>query len=181
MSAVVLRRTLITFIVLLIPLAGVGFYFGQSWLRTYAVSVSNTVAESKLNDTSLQSLSQLQKNLATQQDIIAKTTTLQTSSSTYQTQAVQDLITYATATGITISDYSFPVAQITSATANSLPTTQITIKLTSPVSYISLLKFMTAIEGNIPKMQIASVNLGRIAGDTASVKIDQLTIAVYTR
>lgn len=185
MSAVALRRTLGTIIVLLILLAGVGFYFAQSWLNTLAISVSHTVADSKSSDTGLQSLQQLQQKLANQQDIITKTNSIITSSSNYQTQAVQDLITYAAASGVTISNYSFPTPAATSATSSpaaaSVPSTQVTVTLTSPVAYTSLLKFMTLIEGNLPKMQITSVNISRISGDNTSVKIDQLTVAVYTR
>lgn len=183
LTAVVLRRVLGISIVLLIILAGVGFYFTQGWLHTYAITVSHTVADSKASDTTLQTLSKLQKELETQQDIIRKTNAIATSSTAYQTQAVKDLIAYAQLTGVTISDYTFPngAAPTTSSTAGTVPSTQVTIKLGSPVSYTSLINFMSAIEGNLPKMQITSVNLGRIAGDPTSVKIDQLTVAVYTR
>lgn len=180
MNSITLRRTLGTAIVILILLAGVGFYFAQSWLNTLAISVSHTVAESQSSDTGLQSLQRLQQELASRQDIITKTNSIFTSNSTYQTQAVQDLIAYAASSGITISDYSFPTAAA-STTTTSVPTTQVTVTLASPVNYVSLLKFMTAIEGNLPKMQITSINLGRISGDSTSVRIDQLTVAVYTR
>ncbi|CAN5369369.1 hypothetical protein BH10PAT4_BH10PAT4_3350 [soil metagenome] len=180
MSAIILQRALGTSIVLLIILSGVGFYFAQEWLHTLATSVSQTVAQSKTRDSGLQSLNKLQKELEAQQEITTKTNNIAASNTAYQTQSVQDLIAYAGATGITISDYAFPLAAATPA-ATTVPATQVTVKLTSPISYSSLLKFMTAIEGNLPKMQITSVNLGRIVGDNSSVKIDQLTIAVYTR
>lgn len=181
MSAVVLRRALATSIVFLIILAGVGFYFAQGWLHTFATSVSHTVADSKMSDSSLQSLSKLQKELEAQQEIIAKTNAITTSSASYQTQSVQDLIAYAGLTGMTISDYTFPLTAAATPAAAAVPTTQVTIKLTSPISYTNLLQFMSAIEGNLPKMQITSVNLGRVVGDNTTIKIDQLTIAVYTR
>jgi hypothetical protein len=181
MSAVTLRRALVTSIILLILLAGVGFYFAQGWLHTFAISVSHTVADSRSSDTSLQALNKLQKELETQQEIITKTNAIATSSTSYQTQSVQDLTTYAGLAGITISDYAFPLSAATTPAKAAVPNTQVTIKLTSPISYNNLLQFMSAIEGNLPKMQITSVNLGRIAGDSTAVKIDQLTVAVYTR
>ncbi|TAL14161.1 hypothetical protein EPN95_04110 [Patescibacteria group bacterium] len=180
LSAVTLRGILGTSIVLLILLAGVGFYFAQNWLHTFAVSVSHTIADSKASNTGLQSLHTLQDELSNQQDIITKTNSLFASSTSYQTQAVQDLSTYATATGITITNYSFPVGAPTTTTS-TLPNTQVTIGLGSPVSYTNLLKFITEIEGNLPKMQVTGISLSRISGDSSSVKIDQLTIAVYTR
>lgn len=180
MNAVTLRGVLGTIIVLVILLAGVGFYFTQGWLHTLAVSVSHKIADSNNSDSSIQSLNKLQQELSTRQDIISKTNAIMTSSSTYQTQAVQDLTVYATAAGIKISNYAFPVATVTSAAA-TVPLTQVTVTLQSPVAYTDLLEFMTAIEGNLPKMQITSVNLGRITSDASAVKIDQLTVAVYTR
>lgn len=180
LNAITLRGILGTCIVLLILLAGVGFYFAQSWLHGFAVTVSHTIADSKVSGTGLQSLQKLQNELSTQQDIITKTNAIFTSTATYQTQAVQDLSTYASASGITISNYSFPAATAASAVA-TVPTTQVTITLTSPVSYVNLLRFMSEIEGNLPKMQITGINIARIAGDNTSVKIDQLTVAVYTR
>jgi hypothetical protein len=169
-------------IVLLIVIAGVGFYFAQSYLHDLAVTVGNTVAQSKNSDSSLQSLNQLQQNLTNQQDIISKTNSIFASTATFQTQAVKDLIAYAATTGITISNYTFPAASVSStATSASVPTTQVTITLASPVNYKKLLSFMMAIEGNLPKMQITSLNLGRVPGDASSVRIDQLTVAVYTR
>ena len=179
MNAVKLRRFLGTGVVLLILLAGVGFYFAQNWLGELAVSVSRTVADSKTSDTSLQSLNKLQQELSTRQDIITRTNSIFALTSTYQTQAVQDLTVYAAATGVSILDYSFPTAG--AAPVDGIPATQITVRLKSPMSYSSLLKFMSAIEGNLPKMQITSISLGRISGDTSSIKADQLTVAVYTR
>jgi hypothetical protein len=180
MNSAKLRAFLGTSIVLVILLAGVGFYFAQDWLHNLAVSVSHKVADSNSSDSSVQSLNKLQKELASRQDIISKTNNIVTSTSTYQTQAVKDLTAYAKASGITISSYAFPVVAAAAA-GSTTPITQVTVTLTSPVSYANLLRFMTAIEGNLPKMQITSVNMGRLSGDSASVKIDQLTVAVYTR
>lgn len=192
MSAVTLRGILATMIVLLIILSGVGFYFAQSWLSTQAIAVSHKVADSTSSGTSVPSLQKLKTELASEQDIITKTNALMTPASTYQTQAVQDLITYANVTGITISNYSFPAtaasgatpttpATTTAATANAGPSTQVTATLTSPLPYTNLLKFMYDIETNLPKMQITSIDLTRVDGNSNSVGVSQLTIAVYTK
>lgn len=182
LNAVTLRGILGTGVVLLIALAAVGFYFAHNWLQEMAVSVSHSVAQSATTDNSVQGLQKLQEELSTRQDIITKANSIFTSTATYQTQAVQDLTAYAETSGITISNYSFPASVASSSTAaTSIPSTLVTITLKSPVSYTNLLKFMTLIEGNLPKMQITSINLARIAGDNESVKIDQLTVAVYTR
>ena len=197
LNAITLRTILGVCVVILVGLSAVGFYFGQNWLRTYAVSVSQTVANSKASGNDIQTLKTLQQNLLARQDIIAKATSIIASGQDYQTQTIHDLDKYAVYADVAISNYSFaqtttPTASVTSsATASMATPTQaaagtgskaVTITITSPVSYTKLLKFMTAIESNLPKMQISSINLGRVeGGDGSSVRTDQLTIEVYTQ
>lgn len=193
MSAAKLRLVLSITVVMLIGLMAVGFYFGQDWLRTMAISVSHTVADSKVSGGDVQSLKKLQAELATRQSIVAKASSIMASSQNYQSQTIQDLDKYAADANISISNYSFaqpaapaaPVAGATTAAPPAAPaasSTTVTITLASPLSYTKLLKFMTAIEGSLPKMQISSINLGRVAGsDHDSVRTEQLTIEVYTQ
>lgn len=180
-------------VVFLIGLSAVGFYFGQSWLRTLAVSVSHTIADSKVSGGDVQSLKRLQADLSTRQGIVNKANSIMASSQNYQNQTIQDLDKYATDTGISISNYNFTQPAVatapTTATSASAPTAapaagsnSITVTLTSPLAYTKLLKFMTAIESNLPKMQVSSINLGRVTGsDRDSVRTEQLTIEVYTQ
>jgi hypothetical protein len=176
-----LRGILSVLVFALIALSATGFYFAQNWLLDYAVSISHTVADSNASGNKLQSLSQLERELADRQDVIVKASTLIAPIGTYQSQAINDLNKYAADAGISISNYGF--TQPGAATAKSASGTSIiTATLASPVSYTKLLKFMDAVESNLPKMQISSVNLGRVSGgDSDSVRIDQLTIEVYTQ
>jgi len=102
-----LRVILSVMVVFLIGLSAVGFYFGQSWLQTLAVSVSRTIADSKVSGGDVQSLKKIQADLLTRQGIIAKANSIMASSQDYQNQTIQDLDRYAAGTGITISNYSF--------------------------------------------------------------------------
>lgn len=191
-SAVNLRVILSTIVVILIGLSAVGFYFGQSWLRTYAVDVSKTVADSKASGSDIQSLKKLESELQARQSIITKANSITASGQDYQNQVITDLDKYANYADINISNYAFvaPAAAAAAPTAGTTPTAttaaagsqSVTITITSPVSYEKLMKFMTAIEGNLPKMQVSSVNLGRVEGaDSSSVRTEQLTIEVYTQ
>ena len=177
MTASKLRGILSFLIVLTLGLSAAGFYYAQGWLSELAVSVSHTIADSTTSGNNVQALNKLQVELSSRQDIIARANNILTSRQTYQTQAVGDLTAYARATGVSISNYTFPA----STDSASTPTTTITITLGNPVSYVSLLKFMKAIEGSLPKMQILNINIGRIAGDSQSVRVDQLTVAISTR
>ena len=187
MTAKTLRGILIFSIFLMIGLSATGFYFAQKWLLGLAGTISQTVADSNATDSSNQSLAQLQTALNEQQSIIAKTQVIAAPLSTYQSQAIQDLDRYASDSGITISNYSFtqPAAAATSTTTAAATSSVasknqiVTATLTSPISYTKLLKFMNYVEGNLPKMQISSVNLGRSStGSGDSVRIDQLSIEV---
>lgn len=176
LTAVSLRGILATMIVLMIALAGVGFYFAQTWLRDYSKTVGQAVADSISTGNDIQNLQKLQGELEERQDTIAKASNLITSTQTYQSQSIQDLKTYAAISGVAISNFSFTT--IGATTASGSGGSGVTVTLSSPVPYTSLLKFLTLIEGNIPKMQVSSMSLGRIAGSADSVKIDTITIEV---
>lgn len=175
LTAVSLRGILATMIVLMIALAGVGFYFAQTWLRDYSKTVGQAVADSISTGNDIQNLQKLQGELEERQDTIAKASNLITSTQTYQSQSIQDLKTYAAISGVAISNFSFTTI---GATASASSGSGVTVTLSSPVPYTSLLKFLTLVEGNIPKMQVSSMSLGRIAGSADSVKIDTITIEV---
>ncbi len=189
MTAKTLRGILSVVIVILIGLSAVGFYYAQNWLLGLATSISQTVAQSNSSGTSMQSLSQLQADLTAHQDVILKVNALVAPLQTYQSQSINDLNQYATASGITISNYSFdkPTTTTTAGTAapvvaSAANSSYITATIASPTSFSGVLKFMHLVEGNLPKMQISSVNMGRASsGGGDSVKIDQLSIQVYTR
>lgn len=176
-TATRLRTILIASIVLLIILGVVGFYFAQNILTTVSNDVGQSVANSAASGDDVASLTKLQAQLASQKDIIAKTSKVLASSQNYQTQAITDLNVYAAATGLAISDYKF--AQGASATGGAQTT--VTVSLNSPISYSKLLTFMYAIENNIPKMQISGLNLSRVEGSNDSIKTDALTIEVYSK
>lgn len=187
MKATSLRTTLIVTIVLMLALSAVGFYFGQNYLMTTAASVSRSVADSKAGGTSVDAMKKVKQELLARQDITAKAGSILTSSQTYQDQAIRDLNKYAADIGINISNYSFaaPAAPVAAKTAAATPAaaspTTVTVALASPMSYTKLLRFMTAIENNLPKMQVSSVNMGRIDGSRDTVKTEQLTIEMYTQ
>jgi len=179
LTAVSLRAILATSIVLIIILASVGFYFAQDLLRTYAGSVGQTVADSVASGNDVQSLEKLQQDLQARQDIVVKTSNLITSTSTFQNQSIIDLKKYSQEAGITITTYGF--AAVAPTTPGGAAGSGVTVTLASPVSYVGLLKFLTLVESNIPKMQVASVVLGRVEGNTNSVRTDSVTIEVFTQ
>jgi len=189
MTAKTLRGILIFSIFLMIAGSTVGTYFAQKWLLSQAETISQTVAESNASGNNNQAAAKLQAELTAQQSVITKTSLLAVPRQEYQSKAIQELDQYAADAGISISNYSFSQAAAVAATGTTTATSAaataasnnpiVTATLTSPVSYGKLLKFMNYVENNLPKMQIASVNLGRATGASGdSAKIDQLSIEV---
>ncbi len=186
MSATKLRSLLSFLIILLIGLSGTGFYFAQDWLRTYANTVGETIAQATSSGSTVTSLKKLQQDVVDRQDILTKANSILANTQDQQNQTIKDLDIYANRAGIVISNYSFVQPAVTAATPGSAPSNThsafVTLTLSSPISYTKLLTFMGALESNLPKMQVSSINLGRASGSGSdSVKTDALTVEVYTQ
>lgn len=189
MKATSLRNTLVFLVLLTIVIAASSFYFGRIWLHDYAVSVNHTVANATSSKNDVSSLKKLQADIEQQQAIINKTQALFTDQANYQTQVVQDVSRYASQLGLPTPSFSFQSAGAASGTGStstgqtSTPAAAtgntVTVSLQSPIAYTTLLKFIMAIEQNLPKMQITSINIGR--SDSTQVTTDALTIQVFSR
>lgn len=185
MKATTLRGLLIFILVVLVGGIGAGYYFGHQWIENYSSEVATTVVQSNDSNDDVAEGKRLQAEIADQQQTIAKVNQLFSDPSTYQTQVVNDVTNYASALGLPAPDFSFgststgstPTAG-TTATAATTGTT-VTVTLPSPIDYTTLLKLVRNIEQNLPKMQIAGLNLTR--SDDQKVATDALTIQVFTK
>jgi len=172
-------RNILAFLLVIITIgAAVGFYFGLQIIKDYSLEVTHTVSDSNASGERIEQLGQLKRQLADAKVLVAKAEKLFSTPATYQTQVLKDVSKYASETGVTISNISSatPVAGETTTGSSQIITIQ------SPVSYLSLLKFIDAIEGNLPKMQITGINIGRptsASGD--SVTTQKITIMVATK
>jgi hypothetical protein len=179
-SAVGLRSLLIVTILFLIGLATAGFYFAQTGLVEYSKIVTQTVADSTNSGKDVQSLKKLQSDLAELQDVVVKSSKISSPVSDYQSQVITDIKAYAQTAGVGVSNYTFTSGS-TSSAAGAPQSSTVTLSLTSPMQYKSLLTFIRLIETNLPKMQISSVNLTRANGDNGMIRTDSISIDVYTR
>ncbi len=179
MRATSLRNTLIFLVLLTVAIAIGSFYFGSIWIHDYAVSVNQTVASATNSKTDDASLKKLQSDIAQQQSIITKTQALFTDQTSYQTQVVQDVSRYAAQLGMPTPSFSFQTAGTAAGATKTAPGNTVTVAVQSPIAYTTLLKFIMAIEQNIPKLQITGISIGR--ADAGQVTTDSLTIQVFTR
>jgi hypothetical protein len=184
MKATTVRGILIFVCILLIGLAGIGFYFVQTWLSAYATTVGQTIVNAGSGNSNIDSLKKLQTQVQGRQDVLTKAQSITASSQNYQIQAVTDLGLYAQKAGITITNYGLGTTPVAGAAtpAVSAGTQSIMLTITSPVSYTKLLAFMGLVQGNLPKMQVSSIALSRLAGSGSdSVQLTSLTVEVFTQ
>lgn len=173
----------------------VGFFIAQSKLSDYATEVSQKVADSEAGQNSVQTLQQLEQELEARRDIVEKAQSLvaESQSYEYQDQVIQDLTEYASRTGVGISEFNFTQSG-TSGTASSGEQTTtaetadtsgirsvfITVRLVTPTSYESLIRFIRSIENNLTRMQLSSINISN-SDNSGNVTVDALNIEVYVQ
>lgn len=180
-----LLRTLMLFVIFLIVglLAG-GFYYAQGWLGDFAASSNINSPQQTTNTLNPTDLIQLKNEISSQQITVSKAAGIVTSKQGYNSKIQKDLNKYASIIGITIKNYGSvqppTVGETTPLFTNGVQASFVKITLENPVSYTNLIKFMKAIETNLPKMKLTGINLSR-AGSGDSVTVDPLIIEVYTR
>jgi len=178
MSATTIRNILAFLLVIITIGAAAGFYMGLQIIKAYSLDVSHTISDSNASGKQVEQLSGLKQQLADGQALVTKADQLFSTPETFQTQVLKDVSKYASETGVTISNIE-SVAPVPGA-ATTEPSQVITLQ--SPVSYFSFLKFIDAIEGNLPKMQITGINIGRPAAASGdSITTQKITITVSTR
>lgn len=203
-----LRIILALSLLLVIGLGIGGFIMLRGALAAKATEISQIATEVKSLSDNVRKLESAEKTLKANEDVEIKAREMLAESQSYQYQdrIVQDLKAIARASGVNIKNVDFMIAQ-TSAPApapqtpsqgtpgvatptGSLPgginQTKATITIESPVSYNSLLLFISALESNGMKMQVSKVSItgagaSSEAKDKDQVTSDNFVIGVYIR
>ncbi len=195
LSATRLRTALIAALILL-GVGGIGiFMFGYGLLGTVAQGSSD--ANQKVNETSknLENIIQIQRDLSTNKIAIQRASLIAAESRNYnyQNQIIQDLSTYASKSGIIISDFNFMNGKTSGgaiqgnavgASGGSLKSIMVAVSIKSPVEYNKLLDFVYLIEKSLTKMRISTIGLSRSTDGNSppgSVSCDVFNIEVYVR
>lgn len=172
-------------------------WFSNAKLKEFSVQVSQAASDATASQDSLQTLQKMKQELDSQKEIINKAASIVADSKgyKYQDQIIKDLNEYASASGLTITNFSFAAAADTTpkaatpaaggATATPAPaapsgvkSTSASITLKAPVNYVNLLQFIHAIEQNLTKMQISRISLSKGATKD-EVITESLEIQVY--
>jgi hypothetical protein len=169
-------RSVLVVVLIIVIAGGAGlFYLGLNEIRIFATEVNHTIADAEASGGQVQRLQSLKGQLAQSEALIAKANQMFATPENYQGQAITDISNYAAANGLTIAKTSFEAQE-----PGANPT--MTVSLKAPVSYTGLIKFLDAIEGNIPKMQVSNIGVNHINGGNAdSVAVDDIKITIATR
>lgn len=195
LTATSLRIVLIISMFIITALGVVGFLFVTDGLRETATNVSQTIAEANASQNNVQVLQQIQTKLAEDKDAVerARSIVAESQSYQYQDQIIKDLTDYANRSNIGITNIDFGETKSSSTqssttgqntqqqppTPSGVNSKTVTITLQNPVDYISLLRFINAIEQNLTKMQISAVGVSK--DSTGKVTSETLAIEVYVR
>ena len=169
-------RALLSLALVLVALGGGAlFYFGLEHVRAYSVDANNRLKDADASDLQISQLQDLRNELSQSGTLIEKADRLFITSGAYQGQALTDVRNYANQAGIAIESTGF------SGPAEG-GTYSIDLRLVQPTSYQRLIQFLTLVEGNIPKMQVASIDLKRVeGGNSDSIEVGDIKINISVR
>jgi hypothetical protein len=201
LNAQKLRYVLLAGLVILVGAGISAFTYTYSLLKSYTAETSALNAQANLSDSNIESLKRIKQYLAENSQNIknARDIVAESRQYMYQNSIVEDISSYAAASGITITSYSFvpasggttssassaqsPGAPPVVSSVNGVKTTTANFVIKSPVPYDKLLDFIRRIERSPMKMQIGSISLTKADGDKnqRSVTTQGFTVEVYIR
>lgn len=168
-KATSLRAIMCVAAFLLIGISVAVLYLGQDFINKLATEVHNISPASETNSNSA-AINKANHTVALNQ--------------TYQSQVPKDLGKYAASAGVTIENIDFAVSGAGSATGiaiDGLTVKYAKITLANPVKFTSLIKFVKAIESNLPVMKLTKLSISRIQTSKDLVTVEPLTIEEYVR
>lgn len=172
--------TILIFVILMVLIGG--FYFAQDYLRDSIIGSEIAVSNQTSNNTS--QINQPETDTTSQELAKDKMANMIASRDSYGNEIREDLSKYASDSGIVISDYKTTTAPeyiLSSAQINGIELSYISVTLKNPVSYDNLLKFIKAIETNLPKLRLTGINITGMGKTGDSLNVEPLIIEAYIR
>lgn len=180
MNATIFFRINAIIIILVIGVSIAGFCFVKNQLSEIANTISSDsqkTATSKSDKVVASLISDVSKNRV----VIDEVTSITIPNQDYRSQVIQDLSKIATNTGVSISNFNFEQSVAESAIIANIEIKAVTITLDNPINFTNLMSFIKNVENSLPKMQFTSMNINRDSSTEGFVRVDPLTIEIYTR
>jgi hypothetical protein len=160
-----------------------GFYFMQNYLKDFA-NQPNASLKSVSSVISSQSLTKLQNDISTYKISADKANAITLSSHDFPTKIINDLNKYAASTGIgiTYAVVETPTSNLKSlAPINNIQPKFISITFSKSMPFTNFIKFLKAIDTNLPKIQPTNINISRDPSSNSLVKVDPIILEVYIK
>jgi hypothetical protein len=194
LTATSLRLMLSISLLLIAVLGVVLFSLANKQLKSVAVDVSHTVADSNASQSNLQNLQKIKQYLALKQDVVqrAESIVAESRSYEYQNQIINDLNDYAARAGLGITSIDFTGATAGATTpgtaaptapstvVNGVKSTFVSVTLKNPVDYVGVLRFLKSVEQNLTKMQVTNVGLSKTE-NSSGISSNVLNIEVFVK
>lgn len=170
-------RAVLGFLMAVVILGGGAlFYFGLDTVRTFSIDVNHRLLDADASGQQIGQLQLLKNQLSESESLVNKADRLFATPNNYQSKTLTDLKNYASKTGLSIGSTDFEDPDQTGLYSVSVKLSQ------DVVDYSQLIKFLSYIEGNLPKMQVTSIELERAnGGDADDVRVGTITINVSVR
>ena len=183
-STVIVNWSLYGLIVLLVAGIGAGSYLMHMKLVGYVTNVDHTKIDTELSEQGIENAKKLRRTLDDNRESVARAAAIvaDTKYYEYQDQIVQDISSYAAASGLTVLGFDFTTSTSAKATAiTGVKAVVATISLSSPVNYDNYLQVLKLIERNLTKMQITQLDISNDLKNIGSVNSPVITLEVYVR
>lgn len=162
----------------------VGGYFMHRTLDNFATEVDHIQIDAELSQQSIENLRQLEKALDDNRDSVERASAIvaDTKYYEYQNQIVEDVNSYAAASGLTVLGFDFTNAgKAPAPSASGTKTIVATVNLQAPVRYDNYLRFLRLIERNLTKMQITQLDISNDLKTPGMISSPSVTLEVYVR
>lgn len=161
MTATKLRYILIGLIIVLVACFGAGAWWVEGMLTDKVRETDHAKTDADLSGTELQQLKHLKKQLDDQKDVVERAKQIAANSAQYQyqDQVIRDVSDYAARYGIQVNTFDFSTTNKAAPATNGTKKTPFTVSLKGPLAYVTFLRFLRDIEGNLTKIQVTSLTL----------------------
>ncbi|MCA9334784.1 hypothetical protein KC953_01435 [Candidatus Saccharibacteria bacterium] len=189
LTASKLRLILLGFMLFLLVLGTGLFLLYRQFLIDYSIQVAEANNSATISNDEVTRLKNLEVRLTNDSVAVnrAKKIVSDSKSYQYQNQIIDDINSYASAAGLKIAGFNFSSDDAVSSTADpaapivpGLKSTDATITIENPVSYISIMKFIHAIENNLTKIQVTGISISK-ATKSNDVVVNPISIRVYVK
>lgn len=197
MNAVIFKRILLSVLGLLVIVIFGGYFLLLANLKERVVETDHVKIDADVSTNDIERLKVLQQQLASNQDVVARTKEIVATSADYkyQDQVITDINHLAAATGVTVTGFSFPIGATTTGTTSTVSTgagsapinvpgaklLTITITMKSPMLYDNYLKFLRSVELNLTRMQITGIDLSPDPANPSQITNPSIGIQIYVK